>query len=86
MNRQQKRKVLQNNPGVFKHNNHFYSISSKNRYGEFVVIKMTQDMATGEMNIDGTVIIKATSIKGVQNQITKYPFEQFKKFENNSLL
>jgi hypothetical protein len=85
MSRAQKRQVLQNNPGVFQHDNHFYSISSKNRYNEFIVIKMTQDMTTGEMSIEGTAIVKASSIKGVQQQIGKYPFEQFKKFENNSL-
>jgi hypothetical protein len=62
--------------GVFRRNeNEVYSISDRNKYGEYVVIKiLTID---GETQMKDARIIKANDIKDVQQQIDKYPFELF---------
>jgi hypothetical protein len=70
--------------GVFRRNEHeVYSISDRNKYGEYVVIKiLTID---GETQMKDTRIIAARDIKDVQQQIEKYPFELFKGMPDYNL-
>jgi hypothetical protein len=84
LNRQMKRKAKKYGGGVFRHDGKIYSISDRNKYGEYVVIKLEDDV-DGVTQMVGTCIIKANDLKGVQAQIEKYPFEMFKQFDKNGL-
>lgn len=81
LNRKMKRNMVKNNPGVFRNKGYIYSISSKNKYGEYVVIKMHEN--EGEVKIIDTRIVKARTVQGVQKQIDTIPFENFIKFDEN---
>lgn len=79
-----KRKAKKYGGGVFRRNeNEVYSISDRNKYGEYVVIKL--DTMNGETKMVDTRIIKANDIQDVQKQIEKFPFELFKQFAPNGL-
>ena len=79
------RKVKKRNSpvgGVFKHGGFIYSISERNKYDEYLVMKL--DDTSGEVKILDTRLIKAKTLKELQMNISKYPFDMFKKYSVNN--
>lgn len=65
--------------GIFPYRGKMYSISDKNKFGEFVVVKFNVDKNGKPTDIMGSKVIPGKSEKHIEQLIRKYNFENFKE-------